>query len=214
MPVPESNNEFLQGADVLAAAARLVASARTPVRVAVSYVGRTAPDILPLKNKDTIVVNGSDNAVGSGATDPRAVQEWLGRGVRVVNHPWLHAKVFVAGGTAIVGSANLSERAGSAWPQDSFRPGDMVVMLGLRTARLVEFRGSGFVPGYRRKRSVAVYRRDRQLRSVKIADVRQALESVGTAMPSHDAPAGNWLNATAERAAVLDLWQLLDPGAP
>ncbi|MCT2282053.1 phospholipase D-like domain-containing protein [Micromonospora chalcea] len=76
-----------------------------------AYVGREAPGILTLQDGDVVVINGSDNAVASGATDPRAVEQWLKAGVRVVNHPWLHAKVYVAGRTAIIGSANVSERA-------------------------------------------------------------------------------------------------------
>nr|WP_255511148.1 phospholipase D-like domain-containing protein [Micromonospora sp. WP24] len=76
-----------------------------------AYVGREAPSILTLQDGDVVVINGSDNAVASGATDPRAVEQWLKAGVRVVNHPWLHAKVYVAGRTAIIGSANVSERA-------------------------------------------------------------------------------------------------------
>ncbi|MEH0936768.1 phospholipase D-like domain-containing protein [Micromonospora psammae] len=103
--------ELLTGPAVLAAVADLVKPGRRRARVAVAYVGREAPSILTLQDGDVIVINGSDNAVASGATDPRAVEQWLKAGVRVVNHPWLHAKVYVAGRTAIIGSANVSERA-------------------------------------------------------------------------------------------------------
>ncbi|GAA2576974.1 hypothetical protein GCM10010435_61410 [Winogradskya consettensis] len=41
------------------------------------------------------------------------MQTWLSGGVRVVNHEHLHAKVIVVGKTAIVGSANISQRAAS-----------------------------------------------------------------------------------------------------
>lgn len=104
--------EFLTGPDVLAAVAELAAAdRRPPLQAAVAYVGHNAPRILPLRPGDVIVLNGSDQAVASGATDPRAVEEWLDAEVRVVNHRRLHAKAFVSGQTAIIGSANLSDRA-------------------------------------------------------------------------------------------------------
>jgi len=106
--------EFLSGSAVLDAVWELAREEpREPLRVAVAYVGRDAPTTLPLRDGDTIVINGSDIAVASGATDPRAVKVWLESGARVVNHPRLHAKVFVSGDTAIIGSANVSRRAHS-----------------------------------------------------------------------------------------------------
>jgi hypothetical protein len=319
--------EFLYGEAVLAAVVELVRSAQGPVRIAVAYVGRDASSVLQLRKGDVIVVNGSDNAVAAGATDPRAIEDWLDADVRVVNHPWLHAKVFVAGRTAIVGSANLSERARSGaiveaairttqretaasardfidrlirtegqdidrdWIEDAkrrfpprrvtppwedrppalagpyrlwlgwwdepydltdalqrtyteavtesapafrpraryepvgtveevsadgfFRRGDRVVMLGPRNARLVEFHSIRPAGPGRRSLRIGLYRRDTSLVSVTNASVRRALEAVGSTLPSDDDPdAGRWLEHPAERKAVLDLWQLPDPGVP
>lgn len=81
------------------------------VLAAVAYVGDGADHLLPLKAGDTVVVNGSRNALASGATSARILREWYEQGVEVYSHPTLHAKVFVIGRTAIVGSANLSQRA-------------------------------------------------------------------------------------------------------
>jgi hypothetical protein len=319
--------EFLSGREVLSAVVELAESGRGPIRAAVAYVGRDAPEALPLGTGDVIVINGSDNAVAAGATDPRAVQRWLEAGVRVVNHRWLHAKVFVNQRTAIIGSANLSERARSGaiveaavrttrrdvvtnarafidelirgggedidehwtehatqifpsgpvpplweepqpalvgpfrlwlgwWndPRDwtlteqreyeqavtesaaAFRPrarfqpvgmaegatakgffqrGDVIVMLGVRNARLVEFHTLRQAGQGRRQSWMALYRRDTRLRSVTNASVRRALEAIGVGLPSQDAPDyGRWLDDPAERAAVLDLWQSADPGSP
>jgi hypothetical protein len=59
------------------------------------------------------VVNGSANAIATGATSVRAIRQWHEAGVAVFSHGYLHAKVFVVGRTAHVGSANLSARARS-----------------------------------------------------------------------------------------------------
>lgn len=318
--------EFLSGAAVLQGVAELAATRQGQFAAAVAYVGRNAPEILPLRAGDVIVVNGSDNAVASGATDPRAIAEYLASGVRVVNHPWLHAKVYVAGTTAIVGSANLSDRAHSgdvaeaavrttdrggaaavrrfvhglissggqdidsdwveeamrlfpdrpvapAWntapaaptapfrlwlgwwagdrrwtaaeeraydevvadaaaflrprarfqpvgrvedpsAQGHFKSGDMVVMLGMRQAQLVEFQRFRTVRG-RRPSGMALYRRDSRYPTLTNARVRRALEAVDSTLPADEYPDdGTWLEHTHERRAVLDLWGITDPGVP
>lgn len=81
------------------------------VLAAVAYVGEGAAELVPVKAGDTVVVNGSRNAVASGATSARVLRTWFENDVHVYVHETLHAKVFVVGRTAFVGSANLSARA-------------------------------------------------------------------------------------------------------
>ena len=85
-------------------------AARTagPRYAAIAYLGESAPDLLPLTSRDTLVVNASRNALRSHATSPDALQKFLDRGVRVVSHDTLHAKVIATGSTAVIGSANAS----------------------------------------------------------------------------------------------------------
>jgi PLD-like domain len=318
--------EFLHGAAVLQVAAKLLASSRRPARLAVSYVGHSAPEILRLKAGDTIVVNGSLNAVTAGATHPEALERWLSAGVRVVNHERLHAKVIVVGRTAIVGSANISlraaggtiaeaalkttdpqavsaahafierlictegedisqewldeakkmfpkKRATPAWSEkepdelEPFRlwlgwysaevdwtdrdtkayeeavseapgafrpsarfgpvgmvedstddgrlsPGDRVVMLGPRDARFVDFKSIRVVPGSRRRRFVALYRRDYHHPQVTNAAVRRVLAGLKLELPRAEGEAGRWLTNPQERSTVLALWEVEDPGMP
>jgi hypothetical protein len=78
---------------------------------AVAYVGDGALGMLPVKAGDVVVVNGSREALASGATSARVLRAWFERDVHVYVHETLHAKVFVAGRTAFVGSANVSARA-------------------------------------------------------------------------------------------------------
>jgi hypothetical protein len=83
------------------------------VAAAVAYVGSDAADALPLGEGDLIVVNGSANAIKTGATSVPAIRQWYQAGAEVFSHGHIHAKVFVVGRTAYVGSANLSARARS-----------------------------------------------------------------------------------------------------
>jgi hypothetical protein len=78
---------------------------------AVAYAGEGAARLVPVKAGDIVVVNGSMNALASGATSARVLRGWFEDHAQVYVHETLHAKVFVIGRTAFVGSANLSARA-------------------------------------------------------------------------------------------------------
>lgn len=88
-----------------------------PVRAAIAYVGREAPDLLPLGAGDTLVFDGSDESLAGGTTNPAALQVLFDRGVILVSVARLHAKVIVAGveeageRKTLVGSANASEHS-------------------------------------------------------------------------------------------------------
>ncbi|MBD7981102.1 phospholipase D-like domain-containing protein [Oerskovia merdavium] len=88
-----------------------------PVRAAIAYVGREAPELLPLGAGDTLVFDGSDESLAGGTTNPAALQVLFDRGVVLVSVARLHAKVIVAGADGsgerktLVGSANASERS-------------------------------------------------------------------------------------------------------
>src|SRR5690606_11149457 len=78
-------------------------------RCAVSYVSNGG--YLKLGGGDTLVVNAGIAAMRAGATTKRALADYVARGVDVFNVSSLHAKVFVLGDVAIVGSSNVSTRA-------------------------------------------------------------------------------------------------------
>jgi len=79
-----------------------------PMYAAVPYFSRSGNRMLPLKRGDILVVNASDTAVASGQTCPSALRRLTNKGVKVYSLENLHAKVFVLGRTAYVGSANVS----------------------------------------------------------------------------------------------------------
>ena len=78
-------------------------------QVAVAYFGKHASDLLPLEKGSTLVVDMSPKAVGSGQTNPAEIIKLLKKGVEIHSVENLHAKVFVLGNMAIVGSTNASQ---------------------------------------------------------------------------------------------------------
>jgi len=75
---------------------------------AVPYFGRQGHRLLPLRAGNTLVVNAGKAAVASGQTAPESLRKLSRKGVRLFSCEHLHAKVFVFGSTAFVGSANVS----------------------------------------------------------------------------------------------------------
>ena len=79
--------------------------------VAVPFVGPGAARRLPLKGGDVLVTRFSRDCFASGTVDPREIAQIIKRGVDVHRQDRLHAKVYVLGRVAVVGSANLSSMA-------------------------------------------------------------------------------------------------------
>jgi hypothetical protein len=79
--------------------------------VAVAYFGTGASKLLPLKEGSVLVVNMSRQAVGSGQTNPSEVLKLVNKGVSVHSVKNLHAKVFVVGQKAFIGSTNASNHS-------------------------------------------------------------------------------------------------------
>ncbi len=79
--------------------------------VAVAYFGEGAEELLKLRKGSILVVDASDGAVKSGQTCPSALKRMAKDGVKVFSRSGLHAKVFVFGATAYVGSANVSKNS-------------------------------------------------------------------------------------------------------
>lgn len=82
--------------------------------VAVAYFGQGASQLLPLKKGGVLILDLSLAAVKSGQSCPAEVSKLIRRGVEVHTCSNLHAKVFVLGKRAIIGSANVSNRSASS----------------------------------------------------------------------------------------------------
>jgi hypothetical protein len=79
--------------------------------VAVPYFGQSGTRLLPLRSGDTLLVNASEAAVSSGQTYPRGLRTLLDRGVKIYTLGNLHAKIYVFGAVAFIGSANASSNS-------------------------------------------------------------------------------------------------------
>jgi len=84
---------------------------REEAYVAVAYFSDGAAKLLPLTEGSRLVVDASERAIRSGQTHPSDLKVLVERGVRVFSRQNLHAKVFVFGSQAFVGSANASNRS-------------------------------------------------------------------------------------------------------
>lgn len=77
--------------------------------VAVAYFGQGAAQMLPLREGSLLVLDFSEASVRAGRSCPAEVLKLLKRGVEVRSVRNLHAKVFVVGNTAFIGSTNVSQ---------------------------------------------------------------------------------------------------------
>jgi hypothetical protein len=76
---------------------------------AVPYFGSGASTLLPLRAGSCLIVKFDRQSVQAGQVNPREIVHLIKRGVEVHACANLHAKVFVFGNVAIVGSANVSD---------------------------------------------------------------------------------------------------------
>jgi hypothetical protein len=76
--------------------------------IAVPFVGKGASGLLPLRRDDALLCALTLANCRAGAVCPAELRKLRRRGVRLYQQPNLHAKVFLFGRSAIVGSPNLS----------------------------------------------------------------------------------------------------------
>ena len=106
-------NTVLVTQDIWPQLTKAASGARQRCAVAVAYFGAGASRLLPLSKGSRLVVDASERAVASGQTCPGDLSKLVERGVAIYSVPNLHAKVFVLGKTAYVGSTNVSSRSAS-----------------------------------------------------------------------------------------------------
>lgn len=109
-----------------------VRGSRQRCAVAVAYFGAGAGRLLPLTKGSRLVVDASERAVASGQTCPADLQKVVKRGVAVYSVPNLHAKVFVVGRVAYIGSINVSSRSASHLVEAAIRTNEPSVVRAAR----------------------------------------------------------------------------------
>jgi hypothetical protein len=103
---------------------KAVRGSRQGCAVAVAYFGKGASRLLPLAKGSRLVVDASEASVASGQTCPADLIKLTNRGVALYSVPNLHAKVFVLGRIAYIGSANVSSRSQSTLVEACIRTTD------------------------------------------------------------------------------------------
>ncbi len=92
--------------------------------VAVAFFGNGGPSLLPLAPGSHLVVNASESSVKAGLTSPAALKRLVKRGIKVYSVNNLHAKIFIFGKTAFIGSANASPTSANYWVEAVVRTTD------------------------------------------------------------------------------------------
>lgn len=77
--------------------------------IAVPFIGKGASKLLPLKSGSVLVTRIDEASVRQGLVDPTEIVKFIQQGVEVHLCSNLHAKVYVFGRRAVVGSANISK---------------------------------------------------------------------------------------------------------
>jgi len=104
--------EFISERNCWSRLKKAAIASRKPAYVAVAYFGKGASRLLPLPERSRLVVDASESAVKSGQTCPAELKILKRKkGVRIYSVDNLHAKVFVLGSKAFVGSANVSRHS-------------------------------------------------------------------------------------------------------
>lgn len=100
--------------------------------VAVPYFSKRGNTLLPLRAGSRLVVNASEGAVKIGQTSPKSLLALHRKGVRIYSNPSLHAKVYVFGTTAFIGSANASGSSESGLIEAVVRTSDQATVKAAR----------------------------------------------------------------------------------
>jgi hypothetical protein len=103
-----------------------------PVYASVAYFGKGASRLLRLPKNSRLVVDASIAAVKSGQTCPADLRSVQKRGVRIYSIPNLHAKVYVFGGVAFIGSANASNHSAGTLIEAVIQTADKGIMRSAR----------------------------------------------------------------------------------
>ncbi|ACE99669.1 hypothetical protein Rpal_1127 [Rhodopseudomonas palustris TIE-1] len=108
-------------------------SARRPALAAVAYFGKGASKLLPLPSGSHLVVDASEHAVKKGQTHPKDLKRLQREGVVIFSSPSLHAKVFIFGNVAFIGSTNVSKRSSDFLTEAVVTTSDRAVVRSAKT---------------------------------------------------------------------------------
>ena len=113
---------------------RLRALSRSSSRsvIAVPFFGSSGSELLSLKRGSRLIVNCTEATVRAGQVDPSELIKLVKKGVEVHTSENLHAKVYLFGRRAIIGSANISRHSKDVLIEAAIESTDSDVLRGCR----------------------------------------------------------------------------------
>jgi PLD-like domain len=106
-----SKDRFLDAQTLWPTLRHLAQKSRGPTWIAAPYLGEGGAGLLHLGGGDRLVVALTPSNSRAGSVCPAEIRKLQRRGVQVFINANLHAKVYLVGSTAVVCSANLSQRS-------------------------------------------------------------------------------------------------------
>lgn len=106
---------------------------RRPAAIAVAYFSRGAAKLLPLRKGSRLVVDASEATVKAGLTCPNDLLQLQKQGVRIFSVQNLHAKVYVFGSQAFIGSSNASRHSANRLKEAVLRTTEREAVKAART---------------------------------------------------------------------------------
>jgi hypothetical protein len=98
------------------------------VDAAIAYFGSGGATLLPLRRGHRLIVDMSMSTVRAGATNPAEIEKLIKRGVQAFTRPNLHAKLVIADGWAMSGSANVSKHSQQTLDEAAILSNDSAVV--------------------------------------------------------------------------------------
>jgi hypothetical protein len=141
---------------------------------------------------DTLICDATDAAIKSGQTSAALLRRAHDRGARLFSSPGLHAKVFLLGRVAVVGSANLSSSSVNELDEAALITDDARAVSGVRLlieslVQAADDIDERFLRRIERLPVVQARRGSRRRRSVRLAEPRAWLISVVPIDPAEHA---------------------------
>ncbi|WP_438006439.1 phospholipase D family protein [Sorangium sp. So ce321] len=148
---------------------------------AVAYV--TSDERVKFGKGDTLICDATDAAIRSGQTSAAVLRRAHDRGARLFSSPGLHAKVFLLGRVAVVGSANLSATSVNELEEAALISDDARAVSGVRLlienlVQAADEIDERFLRRIEKLPVVQAQRGSRRRRSVRLAEPRAWLISV------------------------------------
>jgi hypothetical protein len=116
--------------DTLWAEVGALSGAGQPKMAAIAYVSSDAP--VAFGSGDTLITDATDEAIRAGQTRATILDHALRRGAALYSYQNLHAKVMVLGGTAVIGSCNLSAHSVSTLTEAAWVTADSTAVTAAR----------------------------------------------------------------------------------